>query len=142
MEAGLDEHAAGLDLARDLFLVELPVRLERDQGRRGFFAVAVLERLLHRLQLGPVHARILEAGLSFGLERSRPGPVTGARTSCGELARNYRRFTRTGRQFGSGRECDAYTRTQNRRGFRCESFSYLYSPSPRSARPPARRRRR
>ena len=63
MQAGLDEHAAGLDLARDLLLVELPVGTERDEGRRGLFAVAILERLLHRLQLGPVHARILEAGL-------------------------------------------------------------------------------
>ena len=55
MEAGLDEHAAGLDLACDLLFVELPVGTERDEGRRWLFAVAILERLLHRLQLGPVH---------------------------------------------------------------------------------------
>ena len=58
--AELDEHAPRLDLAGDLRLVEDTVRAERDEGGCRLLAVAVLERLLHRLQLGPVHARILE----------------------------------------------------------------------------------
>src|SRR5213079_2639354 len=95
MEAGLDEHAAGLDLACDLLLVELPVGTERDEGRRGLFPVAVLERLLRRLQLGPVHARILERGLAQAATRT-----------------NYRCFTHAGRHFVPCGECEAYKRTR------------------------------
>ena len=61
VEAGFDERAAGLDLARDLLGVELSVGAQRDEGGRGLLAIAVLERRLHRLQLGPVHAPILES---------------------------------------------------------------------------------
>jgi hypothetical protein len=77
MEAGLDEHASGLDLACDLLLVELPVGTERDEGRRGLLAVAVLERLLHGLQLGPIHASILEAGLFPRPRSAQTRPVAG-----------------------------------------------------------------
>jgi hypothetical protein len=49
MEPGLDERAAGVDLAGDLLLVELAVGPERDESGRRLLAVLVLERFLHRL---------------------------------------------------------------------------------------------
>ena len=49
VEPGLDERAAGVDLAGDLLLVELAVGSERDQRGRRLLAVLVLKRLLHRL---------------------------------------------------------------------------------------------
>jgi hypothetical protein len=51
----LDELAAGVDLAGDLLLVELPLGTEDDERRRRVGPVSVLQRLLDRLQLGPVH---------------------------------------------------------------------------------------
>src|SRR5579884_1488698 len=80
MEPGLDERAAGLDPARDLLLVELPVGPERDERRCGLLAIAVLERLLHRLQLGPVHGSILQVAA-----HSPPGWGRNARRSGGSV---------------------------------------------------------
>jgi len=64
VEACLDERAAGVDLARDLARVELSVGAQRDERGLGLLPIALLERCLHRPQLGLVHGFILEPGPS------------------------------------------------------------------------------
>jgi len=64
MKAGDGERASRLNLAGDICVVDGASGFQRDQSSLRIVFVAVLDRSLHRSQLGSVHVAIPYLGFS------------------------------------------------------------------------------
>src|SRR6185437_15429801 len=71
VQAGLDQGAAGFDLAGDRAVGEVATRLQRDDRGFGIGAVFVLQRSLELAEAGAVHLRYLALATTSS---GRPSP--------------------------------------------------------------------